>query len=239
MAELQIGILVFPEVQQLDFTGPYEVFASLESTKVHLVAATLDPIKSVTGLIVTPSITMDDCPQLDVVCVPGGSGVNDLTKGPAADAVHAFLRSQAEKAQYITSVCTGSFVLAAAGLLKGVRCTSHWLFVDLLEPFGAIPVHGQRVVEDGRIITGGGVTCGIDFALTVAARLRSDFEAQKVQLYLEYDPNPPFGSGSPEKAPPALVREIYELEKIWRQRREVLVAEVTGNEVKKASWAWD
>src|SRR5262249_30617346 len=153
---LQIGILVFPGVQQLDLTGPYEVFASLPEAKVHLIWKDRARIISATGLELGPTMTFGECPALDVVCVPGGGGVNALMEDQD---VLDFLRRQAEQARYVTSVCTGSLVLGAAGLLKGRRATTHWFSHDLLEQFGAIPARG-RVVRDGNLITAGGVTAG-------------------------------------------------------------------------------
>jgi cyclohexyl-isocyanide hydratase len=184
---LQIGILVFPRVQQLDLTGPYEVFVSLPDTTVHLVWKDTKPITAATGLVLQPTMTYADCPQLDVVCVPGGAGINPLLHD--AETLD-FLRTQAPGARYVTSVCTGALVLGAAGLLQGKRATTHWSAHDLLSRYGAIPTQG-RVVRDGNTLTGGGVTAGIDFALTLAAELAGEATAQGVQLFLEYAPAPP------------------------------------------------
>ena len=166
-ARLQIGLLAFPNVQQLDLTGPYEVFASWPGARVRLVGKTLEPVISSTGLWLKPDASFDDCPQLDVICVPGGFGINALM---ADEATLAFVRRQAEGARFVTSVCTGALVLGAAGLLKGKRATTHWASHHLLATLGAIPVQA-RVVRDGRLVTGGGVTAGIDFALTLLAEL--------------------------------------------------------------------
>ena len=201
---LQIGFLVFPNVQQLDLTGPYDVLASMPDTQARLVWKTLDPVHSSTGLVLKPDTTFDDCPPLDVICVPGGSGVSQLI--PDDDAL-AFLRRQASTARYVTSVCTGSLVLGAAGLLRGKRATTHWAFHELLEPLGAIAVKA-RVVRDGNVLTGGGITAGIDFALTLAAELIGDEAAQGLQLQLEYAPAPPFDAGDPASAPPAVVERL-------------------------------
>jgi cyclohexyl-isocyanide hydratase len=194
---LQVGFLVFPEVQQLDLTGPHDVLTSLPDTTVHLVWKTRAPVASSSGLLLTPSIAFSDCPQLDVICIPGGSGVTNLMRD---EETVAFVRKQAAGARYVTSVCTGSLLLGAAGLLRGRRATTHWAFHSLLEPLGAIATH-DRVVRDGNLFTGGGVTAGIDFALTIAAELAGDDEAQAIQLELEYAPAPPFDSGSPDTAP--------------------------------------
>lgn len=198
---LTIGILVFPNVQQLDLTGPYEVFASAPGMDVHLVWKDTAPIRSATGLVLTPTMTMEACPPLDVICVPGGGGVNALLTDEAA---LAFVRRQAAGARYVTSVCTGSLVLGMAGLLRGRRATSHWNAVDFLPRLGAIPTAG-RVVRDGNVITAGGVTSGIDFGLTVLAELAGEEVARRVQLSLEYAPEPPFDSGTPAQAAPDLV----------------------------------
>ena len=203
---LQIGILVFPGVQQLDLTGPYEVFASLPEAKVHLIWKDRAPINSATGLVLGPTMTFSECPALDVICVPGGGGqVALMTDEETLD----FLRRQAATARYVTSVCTGSLILGAAGLLKGYRSACHWAWRDMLPAFGAIPV-AERVVRDRNRISGGGVTAGIDFGLTVAAELAGEDVARSIQLVLEYDPQPPFDSGSPEKAGEERVKRIRE-----------------------------
>lgn len=201
---LQIGFLLFPGVQQLDLTGPYDVLASMPDTQARLIWKTLDPVRSSTGLILTPDTTFEDCPPLDVICVPGGSGVSKLIPD---DETLAFLRHQADTARYVTSVCTGALVLGAAGLLRGRRATTHWAFHELLEPLGALPVKA-RVVRDGNVLTGGGITAGIDFALTLAAELIGDEAAQALQLELEYAPAPPFDSGDPASAPRAIVERL-------------------------------
>ncbi|MBC8746168.1 MULTISPECIES: DJ-1/PfpI family protein [Paraburkholderia] len=201
---LQIGFLVFPKVQQLDLTGPHDVLASLPGATMHLVWKTREPVVSSNGLVLTPSTTYESCPPLDVICVPGGSGVTDLMQD--AQTID-FVRRQAASARYVTSVCTGALLLGAAGLLRGRRATTHWAFHSLLEPLGAIPTHA-RVVRDGNLITGGGVTAGIDFGLTVAAELAGVEEAQAIQLELEYAPAPPFDAGDPALAPQAVVELV-------------------------------
>ncbi|MEB0080132.1 DJ-1/PfpI family protein [Pseudomonas sp. CCI3.2] len=194
---LHIGLLVFPNVQQLDLTGPYEVFASLPEVTVHLVWKTLAPIRSSTGLTLTPDTVFESCPPLDVICIPGGKGVDALMED--AETL-AFIQRQAQGARFVTSVCTGALVLGAAGLLRGRRATTHWASHGLLEALGAIPVQA-RVVRDGNLMTGGRVTAGIDFALTLAGELFGALEAQATQLQLEYAPAPPFNAGHPETAP--------------------------------------
>lgn len=199
----RIGLLLFPDITQLDMTGPYEVFTKLPGAEVHLVWKSLDPVTANGGMKITPTITFATCPQLDVVCVPGGPGMNPLLND---EQTLAFLRKQAAGARYVTSVCTGALVLGAAGLLKGKRAATHWMSRDMLKAFGATPV-AQRVVVDGNVVTGGGVTAGIDFALTVAAEAFGEDLAKAIQLGIEYDPHPPFAAGSPEGAGPTLVEK--------------------------------
>ena len=219
-----IGILVFPGVQQLDLTGPYEVFASLPDTKVHLIWKDRAPITSATGLVLIPTMTFGECPKLDVICVPGGGGVNALLED--AETL-AFIRAQAKQARYVTSVCTGSLVLGAAGLLKGRKATTHWYAHDFLERFGAIPVHG-RVVRDGNLITAGGVTAGIDFGLAVVAELVGQAQAEAIQLGLEYAPAPPFNAGTPDEAPAAVVAAVRERLAATRKAREAIIDRLAG-----------
>ncbi len=196
MAERLIGMLIFPKLTQLDMTGPYEVLARLPNTKVLLVAHSMAPVTTDRGMQIVPTVTFADCPQLDLVMVPGGPGQQDLMEDAT---VLEFLRKQAQGVKYLTSVCTGSLVLGAAGLLNGKRATCHWAAIDHLKPLGAIPV-SERVVTDGNIITGAGVASGIDFALAVAAVLEGEEVARQIQLQIEYDPAPPFNSGSPKTA---------------------------------------
>ena len=221
---LQIGILVFPGVQQLDLTGPYEVFASLPSAKVHLIWKDRAPITSATGLALAATLTFGECPALDVLCVPGGGGVNALLQDAE---VLAFVRAQAARARYVTSVCTGSLVLGAAGLLQGRRVTTHWFSHDFLPKFGAIPVHG-RVVRDGNLITAGGVTAGIDFGLAVVAELLGEAQAQTIQLALEYAPAPPFQAGTPDEAPAAVLAAVKERLAPTRRARAAIIETLTA-----------
>ena len=202
MAPTRIGLVLFPRLTQLDLTGPYEVFARLPDAEVLLVGE--GPVESDTGLQLQPDVDFTDAPQLDVVCVPGGPGVNAAMENAA---LLEFLRPQGDRAAWVTSVCTGALVLGAAGLLRGYRATTHWLSLDLLAPFGAIPVR-ERVVIDRNRDTGGGVTAGIDFGLRLAAELRGERAAREIQLLLEYDPEPPFRSGSPREAGAELVEAI-------------------------------
>ena len=196
-APLTVGMVMFPNFTQLDLTGPYEVFARMPDTTVYLVAATPAPVCSERGLSITPDVSFDRVPPLDIVCVPGGIGINLMMEDAA---VLRFLETQAQHARYVTAVCTGALLLGAAGLLRGYRATTHWLSLDLLPLFGAHPVE-ERVVVDRNRITGGGVTAGIDFGLVVAAELFGAAVAQEIQLTIEYNPAPPFQSGSPRTAP--------------------------------------
>ncbi|KAA1184591.1 DJ-1/PfpI family protein [Rhizobium tropici] len=193
---IRFGLLAFPGVQQLDLTAPYEVFASMDDAEVHLIWKDASPIVSATKLILQPTTTFAECPPLDVICVPGGVGVNALLED---EAVLGFIREHAARARFVTSVCTGALVLGAAGLLKGKKATTHWNASDFLENFGAVATPG-RVVRDGNLFTAGGVTAGIDFGLTIVVALRDQEEAEGIQLSLEYAPEPPFHSGLPEKA---------------------------------------
>lgn len=201
---ISIGLLLFPKLTQLDMTGPFEVFSRIPGSTVHLIWKTRDMVTSDTGLSMLPTATFADCPPLDVICVPGGPGVADLMED---EAVLDFLRAKAKTAKYVTSVCTGSLVLAAAGLLKGKRATSHWMSRPFLAVLGATPVE-ERVVVDGNVITGGGVTAGIDFALSIVGKEFGAAVAEEIQLAIEYDPHPPYNSGSPTTADPALVTDV-------------------------------
>ncbi len=201
---LQIGFVLFPNLTQLDLTGPWEVFSKLPGASCHLLAPTLEPVKSSSaGLTILPTMTYGDCPQLDIVCVPGGPGhLQAMEDGATLD----FLIKQAPGCRYVTAVCTGALVLAAAGLLKGYRATTHWMSLERLAAFGATPV-SERVVTDRNRVTGGGVTAGIDFGLVLVQALAGEQTAREIQLQIEYEPQPPFG-GSPATADPATVASL-------------------------------
>jgi putative intracellular protease/amidase len=203
--QLQIAMLVYPDMILLDLVGPQTVFNVLGAT-VHLVAADLNPVRTDIGIPVTPTTRFDDCPEdLDVLFVPGGLGGS--VRAMEDDPTLRFLKSRGESARYVTSVCTGSLVLGAAGLLRGYRATSHWYTRDLLPLMGAASV-AERVVVDRNRITGAGVTAGLDFGLVVASMLRSPEDARRIQLVLEYDPHPPFDAGTPEGAGAALTADV-------------------------------
>jgi cyclohexyl-isocyanide hydratase len=214
-APLQIGLVIFPRVTQLDLTGPVQVFSSVPGAKVHLIWKRIEPVPSDSVLVLTPTVTFADCPQLDVICVPGGMGTDDMVND---EEVLDFLRRQAVGAKYITSVCTGSLVLGAAGLLRGYRATTHWTAMDWLAPYGAIPAK-TRVCVDRNRVTGGGVTAGIDFALTLVSIMLDRESAEMIQLRLEYNPAPPFNAGSPDTAPPEILARMQERIAPFQARR--------------------
>ncbi|MBS0481446.1 MAG: DJ-1/PfpI family protein [Proteobacteria bacterium] len=198
---MRIAFLLFPGITQLDLTGPAQFLSRLPGATVDLVWASRDPVATDCGFAIMPTATFADLPQVDILCVPGGMGVADVIDH---DDALDWVRSVGAGAQWVTSVCTGSLVLGAAGLLNGFRATTHWAWLDMLATFGATPV-SARTVFDGNRVTGGGVTAGIDFALALIARIAGDDTARAVQLSLEYDPSPPFDAGSPDKAGPDLV----------------------------------
>jgi cyclohexyl-isocyanide hydratase len=220
-SERIVGMLLFPRLTQLDLTGPYEVLARLPNTKVLLVAHSPAPVETDRGLTILPTTTFAECPPLDVIVVPGGPGQQGLMDDEAA---LDFLRRQARHAAYTTSVCTGSLVLGAAGLLRGKRATSHWAALEYLPLLGAIPLK-EKVVVDGNIVTGAGVTSGIDFALALAAILEGEQVAREIQLQIEYDPAPPFQSGSPETASPETLEILRtRMAKLNEERRAKALA---------------
>ena len=216
---LQIGLVLFPKVTQLDFTGPLQVFSSIPGAKVHLIWKRIEPVSSDSVMMLTPTVTFADCPQLDVLCVPGGLGTDDMIND---EEMLAFLRRQAEGAKYVTSVCTGSLVLGAAGLLRGYRAATHWTAMNFLTAFGAIPTK-TRVCIDRNRITGGGVTAGIDFALTLVSLLVDRRTAEAIQLRLEYNPAPPFNAGSPDTAPPEILATMKDRIAAGQARRGQMI----------------
>lgn len=222
MPSFRIGFLAFPNMTQLDMTGPLQVFAYLPEAETRVIWKTRDPIATQGGLRLVPDTVMSDCPQLDVICIPGGSGVLALMEDAE---VLDFIRQQAAEARYVGSICTGSLVLGAAGLLKGKKATTHWAWIDLLATLGAIPTK-DRVVRDGNVFTGGGVTAGIDFGLTMVAELAGRDVAEGVQLGIEYAPSPPFNSGRPELARPEILTAVRERLDAMREQRETVAARV-------------
>jgi cyclohexyl-isocyanide hydratase len=219
-----IGFLLFPRLTQLDLTGPFEVLSRLPGATVRLLWKQAGPVRADTGLNILADTALADCPQLDLICVPGGPGVAALMED---EEVLDFLRRQAAGARWVTSVCTGALALGAAGLLRGKRATTHWASHDFLAALGATPVQA-RVVRDGDLVTGGGVTAGIDFALAIVAELAGPEAAQAIQLQIEYAPAPPFQAGVPETAPPQVLAAARQRGAAMRAEREALVARVAA-----------
>jgi cyclohexyl-isocyanide hydratase len=216
--DLSVGMVLFPNFTQLDLAGPYEVFARMPGVEVLLLASSLEPVRSEWGLALVPDATFAAAPPLDVLFVPGGPGVAGAMED---DEILGFLTNRGAQARYVTSVCTGSLVLGAAGLLRGYRAATHWLSMDLLGMLGAEPTW-ERVVKDRDRITGG-ITAGIDFGLAVAAELRGEVTAREIQLMMEYDPEPPFDSGSPKTADRALVKEVRAARKASQEKRKEVI----------------
>lgn len=214
------GLLLFPEVTQLDLTGPYEVLARVPGARVHLLWKTLDPVRSDTGLTILPTATLTEAPPLDLLLVPGGSGINALLTD---EEVLTFLAERATSTRYLSGICTGSLVLGAAGLLEGKRAGTHWASRDFLSSFGAMPV-AERVVVDGTLFTGGGVTAGIDVALRIVGELFGADAAKRIQLSIEYDPQPPFNAGSPGGAGEVVTADLLARMRPMLEARAAAVA---------------
>ncbi len=203
-APIDVGFLIYPAVTQLDATGPAQVLSRVPGVVIHMIWKSMVPVMTDAGFSINPTDTFKTCPQLDVLCVPGGVGQKNLMQD---EQVLGFLKQQGENARFVTSVCSGSLLLGAAGLLKGYKSTSHWAFKELLSVFGAEPVAGRIVIDRNRI-SGGGVTAGIDFSLLLAAKLANEETAKEIQLSIEYDPQPPFDAGTPEKAGKKLTAKV-------------------------------
>jgi cyclohexyl-isocyanide hydratase len=201
MEPIEIAFLVYPGVTQLDFTGPAQVLSRLGAAKVDYVWKSMDPVPTDAGFSILPTATFADVEAADIICIPGGIACVDVMEDEQS---LAWVRQIGAEARWVTSVCTGSLILGAAGLLEGYRAACHWAWRDHLRLFGAEPV-AERVVFDRNRVTGGGVTAGIDFALALTAAVRGEDHARLIQLALEYDPAPPFDSGSPERAGEALL----------------------------------
>jgi cyclohexyl-isocyanide hydratase len=218
-AQFNVGMMVFPQMTQLDLGGPYEVLGRLPNAIIHLLSETPDPVRCEYGMTITPSLTFADAPQMDLIFVPGGTGIGSQMQN---DRFLDFLVRQAQNARYITSVCTGSLLLGAAGLLTGYKATTHWLSLPLLPLFG-VEVVPQRVVIDRNRITGAGVSSGIDFGLVVAAEIAGREVAEAIQLQIEYVPEPPFNSGSPRVASAELVQvNISKRADLQAKRRQLI-----------------
>ncbi len=221
-------VIVFPIYQgvtQLDFTGPHQFLSRLPEAEVIVASVGGETVKA-DGMHFAALRPLEDIERCDVLCVPGGAG---CTQAMQDERYMAQIRRLAAGARYLTSVCTGSLILAAAGLLKGKRATCHWSMRDSLALFGAIPCNA-RVVRDGHIISGGGVTAGIDFALTLIAELHGEETAQAIQLGMEYAPAPPFIGGTPELAPAAVVQQVQATMADNLQRRQALVAQIAAHQ---------
>lgn len=207
---MNIVFVLFDNVTQLDFAGPVQVLSRLPGGKVFVVSKDGNAVTTDSGFSILPGSSFADCPQADIICVPGGHGVREAI---GDSAIVDFVRKQSQSAQWVTSVCTGAFILGAAGLLQGKRATCHWGYTHLLPLVGATH-EPARVVRDGNLVTAGGVTSGIDFALELMAMISGEDVARTVQLALEYDPAPPFDSGTPDKAPEQILfnlrQRVYE-----------------------------
>lgn len=224
---LQIGSLLFEGLDQIDLTGPFEVFSRIPNSTYRIFGETATPVQDLRGLRLMPDAVLTEAPQLDLLHVPGGFGQEELMDD---EEVLAWIREQAAGVRCLFSVCTGALICGAAGLLKGRRATTHWASMNLLPLFGAIPVD-ERVVTDGNIVCAAGVTAGIDGALQVAADLRGAEVAQAIQLSIAYAPEPPFSSGTPETAPPAVlerVRHSYQAIAEQRERTARRIADRLG-----------
>ena len=231
---LQIGSLLFEGLDQIDLTGPFEVLSRIPNSTYRLYGKTAETVRDLKGLRLTPDAAIADAPQLDVLHVPGGFGQEALMED---EAVLDWLRAQAAGARSVFSVCTGALLCGAAGLLVGRRATTHWASFHLLPFFGAIPVN-ERVVLDGDWVFAAGVTAGIDGALRLAAELRGVEAAQAIQLYMVYAPEPPFDSGTPETAPPAILAQARHAVRDITAQREVTarrIAERLGLDVANAT----
>lgn len=213
---LTIGCLVFPRQDQIDFTGPFEVLSRIPDSTVHVIAKTIAPVRDVMGLILTPERSIAQAPPLDLLLVPGGLGQQELMED---EEVLSFIKDQADSGRYVLSVCTGALLCGAAGILRGRRATTHWAAWDFLHYYGAIPTNG-RVVVDGNYISTAGVTAGLDGSLKVASILRNDEVAQAIQLEIEYAPDPPFNSGTPDAAPPEVMQAFLAQYRHVRESRE-------------------
>ena len=219
-----VNMLLLPDMVQLDLTGPFEVLARVPGWHVELVAASLDPVRTDRGLTILPTLMRENARMPDILAVPGGAGID----AAIVDARWVeFTRAQANAAQYVFGICTGSMLLAAAGLLTGRRAGGHWQARDLLSQFGAIP-SDQRMVVDGKYYTSGGVTSGIDMALRVVGDIAGVETAQKIQLQMEYDPAPPFAGGTPFTSPPQIVEAVRLAGAQRRAGRELLVAQAAA-----------
>ncbi|CAN5613836.1 DJ-1/PfpI family protein [soil metagenome] len=217
-SSLLIGGLVFPDLDQADFTGPFEILSRIPHARFFVISPDGQPVTDARGLILTPHMSFSEAPAVDVLLVPGGSGVNAIMENEFA---LTFVKKQAASAKLVFAVCTGALICGAAGLLVGRRATTHWASHHLLSSFGAIP-QNARVVVDGNLVTAAGVTSGLDASLQVAAIIAGDDAARQIQLYLEYAPEPPFDCGSPETTPPEIVAALrHSMASVLEERRQI------------------
>jgi cyclohexyl-isocyanide hydratase len=212
---LTIGGLIYPNMDQCDFTGPFEALARVPNSHFLTIWKDKNPVRDLAGLLLMADTTIAEAPQLDVLLVPGGHGQEALMSD---EAVLSFIRKQAAAARYVFSVCTGALLCGAAGLLQGKRATTHWTAMEVLPYFGATP-SDERVVVDGKLITAGGVTAGIDGSLVIVSLLRGESVAQELQLYMAYDPHPPFQAGSPASAPASILSAVTQRARPITERR--------------------
>ncbi len=219
---ISVAFLLFPNVTQLDLTGPAQILSRLGNVTIHLVWKDMNPVPTDAGFSILPTTIMSELKQSDILCVPGGLGTLDVMEDLE---VLDWLQTAAAKAEWITSVCTGSLLLGAAGLLKGYKAGCHWASLDQLSYFGAIPTK-ERVVYDGNRATGGGVTSGIDFGLSLAEKIRGRDHAEFIQLSVEYNPAPPFDAGSPEKASPEIRNAYWDMIEVAVPERDNKVREI-------------
>lgn len=212
---LTIGGLIYPNMDQCDFTGPFEALARVPNSHFVTIWKDKNPVRDLAGMLLMADTTIAEAPQLDVLLVPGGYGQEALMHD---EAVLSFIRKQAAGARYVFSVCTGALLCGAAGLLQGKRATTHWTAMEVLPYFGAIPSE-ERVVIDGKLISAGGITSGIDGSLVLVSLLRGESVAQELQLYMAYDPHPPFQAGSPTSAPASILNSVTQRAKAITERR--------------------
>lgn len=223
-ASMDVGILIFPNMDQIDFTGPFEVLSRIPGAAIHVVWKEKKPVRDIKGLILTPELTLGECPPLDILVIPGGPGQQPLMED---EPLLSFVRDRAAQAKFVYSVCTGALICGAAGLLKGVKSTTHWASFELLKYFGAIPTD-KRVVLDGKHLSAAGVTAGIDGALTLASVLCGDRVAQQIQLGIEYAPEPPFNSGTPKVAPPDILESARAATRKLTEERAVTARRIAA-----------
>ena len=213
---LTVGCLIYPRMDQIDFTGPYEVLSRIPDSTVHVIGKTKDPVRDVQGLILTPEMSIGDAPALDVLLVPGGLGQQALMED---EEVLSVIQAQADSGGVVFSVCTGALLCGAAGVLRGRQATTHWTAWDLLPYYGAVATKA-RVVVDGNLVSCAGVTAGLDGALVVVSLLRGDSAAEQIQLNIQYAPDPIFQSGSPDSARPEVINACLEGYRETKSSRE-------------------